>query len=154
MYKHFFKRLFDFIISLIALLLIGWFLIIITIWLHFANKGAGAFFFQERPYLKAANAFVLPSYREGFGMVLIEAGAMGLPCITTNITGCNEIIIPGENGAIVEPRNEDALYDEMNKWLDNLDLVSEMAGKARKLVEDRYECHKVWKGYSTLYKGL
>lgn len=49
MYKHFFKRLFDFCIALIALLLIGWFLIIIAIWLHFANKGAGAFFFQERP---------------------------------------------------------------------------------------------------------
>ncbi len=49
MYKHFFKRVFDFLISLIALLLIGWFLIIITIWLHFANKGAGAFFTQDRP---------------------------------------------------------------------------------------------------------
>ena len=49
MYAHFFKRFYDFCIVLIALLLIGWFLIIIAIWLHFANKGAGAFFFQERP---------------------------------------------------------------------------------------------------------
>ena len=49
MYKHFFKRVLDFIISLLALLLIGWLLIIIAIWLHFANNGAGAFFFQERP---------------------------------------------------------------------------------------------------------
>lgn len=49
MYKHFFKRVFDFLISLIALLLIGWFLIIVAIWLHFANKGAGTFLFQERP---------------------------------------------------------------------------------------------------------
>jgi len=49
MYKHFFKRVFDFTIALIALLLIGWFLIIIAIILHFANKGAGAFFYQERP---------------------------------------------------------------------------------------------------------
>ena len=49
MYKNCFKRLLGFIISLLALLLIGWFLIIIAIWLHFANKGAGAFFFQERP---------------------------------------------------------------------------------------------------------
>lgn len=49
MYRHFFKRLFDFCIALFAILCIGWFLIIITIWLHFANKGAGAFFFQERP---------------------------------------------------------------------------------------------------------
>ena len=49
MYKHFFKRVFDFVISSIALLLIGWLLILIAIFLHFANKGAGAFFFQERP---------------------------------------------------------------------------------------------------------
>lgn len=49
MYKHFFKRLFDFCIAVVALLLIGWLLIIIAVWLHFANKGAGAFFLQERP---------------------------------------------------------------------------------------------------------
>lgn len=49
MYKHFFKRFFDFILALFALLLIGWFLIIVTIILHFANKGAGAFYYQERP---------------------------------------------------------------------------------------------------------
>ena len=51
MYKHFFKRVLDILISSIALLCIGWFLIIIAIWLHFANKGAGAFFYQERPGL-------------------------------------------------------------------------------------------------------
>ena len=49
MYKHFFKRFFDILISGIALLLIGWLLILIAIFLHFANKGAGAFFLQERP---------------------------------------------------------------------------------------------------------
>lgn len=49
MYKHFFKRLFDFLISLIALLLIGWIILLIALFLHFANKGAGAFFTQERP---------------------------------------------------------------------------------------------------------
>lgn len=48
MYKHFFKRLIDFAIALIALLCIGWILIIITVWLHFVNKSAGAFFCQER----------------------------------------------------------------------------------------------------------
>ena len=49
MYKHFFKRFFDFWISLIALIIISPILLVITVWLHFANKGAGAFFFQERP---------------------------------------------------------------------------------------------------------
>lgn len=49
MYKHFFKRVFDFIISLTALLLIGWFILLVALFLHFANKGAGAFFTQDRP---------------------------------------------------------------------------------------------------------
>lgn len=49
MYTNILKRLFDFLIVLVALLLIGWFLIIIAVWLHFVNKGAGAFFYQERP---------------------------------------------------------------------------------------------------------
>lgn len=49
MYKHFFKRFFDFWISLIVLIIISPILLVVTIWLHFANKGAGAFFFQERP---------------------------------------------------------------------------------------------------------
>lgn len=49
MYKHFFKRFFDFLISLVALIVISPILLLVTIWLHFANKGAGAFFVQERP---------------------------------------------------------------------------------------------------------
>ena len=49
MYKNFFKRFFDFWIALIALIIISPILLVITIWLHFANKGAGVFFFQERP---------------------------------------------------------------------------------------------------------
>lgn len=49
MYKHCFKRVFDFIISLLAVICISPILLVVTIWLHFANKGAGAFFFQERP---------------------------------------------------------------------------------------------------------
>lgn len=49
MYKRYLKRVLDFVVALFALILIGWFLIIMAIWLHFANKGAGAFFLQERP---------------------------------------------------------------------------------------------------------
>lgn len=49
MYKHFLKRVLDFSISLLVLIIISPILLVITIWLHFANKGAGAFFFQERP---------------------------------------------------------------------------------------------------------
>lgn len=62
MYKHFFKRVLDILISGIALLLIGWFLIIVTIFLHFANKGAGAFFMQDRPG-KNANIFKVIKFK-------------------------------------------------------------------------------------------
>lgn len=59
MYRFLFKRVFDFLIALLALLLIGWFLFIIAIWLHFANKGAGAFFRQKRPGLKGKPFYVV-----------------------------------------------------------------------------------------------
>lgn len=59
MYRHLFKRFFDFIIALIALLLIGWFLILVAVFLHFANKGAGAFFKQKRPGLNGKPFFVV-----------------------------------------------------------------------------------------------
>lgn len=59
MYRRFFKRALDFIIALFALLLIGWLLIIIAIWLHFANKGTGAFFRQERPGLNGKSFYVV-----------------------------------------------------------------------------------------------
>lgn len=72
MYKNFFKRIFDFLIALIALVLIGWFLIIIAIWLHFANKGAGAFFKQKRPGLKGK-----PFYVVKFKTMTDERGADG-----------------------------------------------------------------------------
>lgn len=107
-----------------------------------------------RPFLKSANAFVLPSYREGFGMVLIEAGAMGLPCITTNITGCNEIVVPGENGTVVDSKNTEVLYNEMKRWVEHPEMVKKMAGNARSMVAERYECHKVWQQYWDFYKSL
>lgn len=62
MYKHFLKRFFDFWISLIVLIIISPILFVVTIWLHFANKGAGAFFFQERPG-KDAKIFKVIKYK-------------------------------------------------------------------------------------------
>lgn len=62
MYKHFFKRLFDFIISLLAIICLSPLFIVVTIWLHFANKGAGAFFTQERPG-KNAKPFKVIKYK-------------------------------------------------------------------------------------------
>lgn len=97
-----------------------------------------------RPYLAASDAFVFPSYREGFPNVVLEAGAMGLACIVTDINGSNEIIIPGENGEIIPPRDENALYNKMKEWVENPEKVSKMAANARHLIESRYEQKMVW----------
>jgi lipopolysaccharide/colanic/teichoic acid biosynthesis glycosyltransferase len=78
MYKHFFKRLFDFCISFIALLCISWFLIIIAIWLLVANKGAGAFIRQERPgkngkIFKVIKFKTMTDHRDSKGNLLPDA---------------------------------------------------------------------------------
>lgn len=91
-----------------------------------------------RPWFAAADVAVLASYREGFPNVVIEAGAMGLPQIVTDINGAREIIIEGENGTIISPKSANALYDAMKRMLD-ADYRNALAKNARKLIASRYE---------------
>lgn len=105
-----------------------------------------------RPYLAAMDGFVLPSYREGFGMVLVEAAAMGVPSITTNIIGCNEVIMDSVNGDIIEPRSEEALYEQMKRWVKRPEMVKQYAAHARELAASRYEQQAVWKAYREFYR--
>ena len=91
-----------------------------------------------RPWFAASDVAVLASYREGFPNVVIEAGAMGLPQIVTDINGAREIIIEGENGIIVPSKSGEALYSAMKCML-NTDYRNSLAENARKLVMLRYE---------------
>lgn len=91
------------------------------------------------PYYAAADCFVFPSYREGFPNTVLEAGAMGLPSIVTDINGSREIIIEGENGVIVPPRNEETLFQAMLEIIRNKKNREYMAGKARGMIASRYE---------------
>jgi len=90
-------------------------------------------------YYVAADCFVMPSYREGFPNTVLEAGAMGLPSIVTDINGSREIIVEGKNGMIVPPRNEERLYEAMHKMLTSTNEREIMAGNARKMIADRFE---------------
>ena len=92
-----------------------------------------------RPWLAASDALVFPSYREGFPNVVIEAGAMGMPSIVTDINGSREIIQDGVNGLIVPSKNEDALLKEMERLVEDAALASYLASHARRLVASRYE---------------
>ena len=92
-----------------------------------------------RSWLLASDTLVHPSYREGFPNVVIEAGAMGLPSIVTDINGSREIIIEGENGTIVPSKNVEALERAMERFINSPESTKAMANKARKLIADRFE---------------
>lgn len=89
-------------------------------------------------YYAAADCFVMPSYREGFPNTVLEAGAMGLPSIVTDINGSREIIKDGVNGLIVQPRDAGALYQAMHLMLRSTIDRDRMAGNARKMIADRF----------------
>ena len=92
-----------------------------------------------RPFYADADALVFPSYREGFPNVVSEAGAMGLPSIVTDINGSREIIVDGQNGVIIPPRDEQALYVAMKDFIEHPDRVKEMVANARPMIASRYE---------------
>lgn len=92
-----------------------------------------------RPWLAASDVLVFPSYREGFPNVVIEAGAMGLPSVVTDINGSREIIMDGENGIIIPPRNAEALFQGMKRLLEDRCTVDRMRSNARQLIASRYE---------------
>lgn len=107
-----------------------------------------------RPYLAAADALVFPSYREGFPRVVLEAGSMGLPSIVTDINGCNEIIVEGENGVIIPPRDKNSLYEAMLHFIDNPDKTTAMAANARRMIQEKYEHQDVVEALLEMYDEL
>ena len=114
-----------------------------------------------RPYLEQADVLVFPSYREGFPNVPMQAGAMGLPCIVTNINGCNEIIKDGLNGKIIAAplkegtkMMEQSLLNTMQWFIDHREEAKRMGNNARPMIQERYEQRYVWKALKEYYDAL
>lgn len=108
-----------------------------------------------RPYYAISNVLAFPSYREGFPNVVMEAGAMGLPSIVTNINGCNEIIVQGENGCLIPPKDQERLFNVMY-----LIYVKYRCGylppirTIRDMIMVRYSRPKVWAAILNEYRAL
>ncbi len=107
-----------------------------------------------RPYFAISDALVFPSYREGFPNVVLQAGAMGLPSIVSDINGCNEIIKEGENGLIIPSKDTDALYHAMRRFVRDKELVKKLKSNARRMIVERYEQQVVWDALLAEYKRL
>ncbi len=107
-----------------------------------------------RPYFSISNVLVFPSYREGFPNVVLQAGAMGLPSIVTNINGCNEIIEDQNNGLIIPVKKEIELEKAMQRILLDNDLYSKLKNNSREQIVSRYSQDLVWNALLDEYKKL
>ncbi|MCJ7933008.1 MAG: glycosyltransferase family 4 protein [Chryseobacterium sp.] len=120
------------------------------------NKSIIVAGFQKdvRPYFAIADALVFPSYREGFPNVVMQAGAMGLPSIVSNINGCNEIIIEDKNGIIVPVKNIEKLQNAMERVMTDADYYDQLKKNARSMIQSRYEQSVIWNALLNEYKTL
>ena len=107
-----------------------------------------------RPFLAISDVFVFPSYREGFPNVVMQAGAMELPCIVSDINGCNEIIEEGINGMIIPVKDENALYNAMLELFENQEKQELLTSVARKMIVDRFEQKYIWEELLKEYQTL
>ncbi len=101
-----------------------------------------------------ADCFVMPSYREGFPNTVLEAGAMNLPSIVTDINGSREIIANEKNGLIVPSKNTTALYEAMERILTDDVLRMHMARMARPMINSRFEKEFVQSCQIKFYKEI
>ena len=120
------------------------------------NKDIISVGFQQdvRSFFAIADALVFPSYREGFPNVVMQAGAMGLPSIVSDINGCDEIIIEGENGLIIPSKNVEKLKEKMLTLAKDKNLYTKLKGNSRRMIENRYEQSVVWNALLEEYEGL
>ena len=112
--------------------------------------------FQQdvRPFFAISDALAFPSYREGFPNVVMQAGAMGLPSIVSDINGCNEIIVEGENGLIIPSKNVEKLKEKMLTLARDKNLYTKLKENSRRMIESRYEQSVVWNALLEEYEGL
>ena len=107
-----------------------------------------------RPYFSIANALTFPSYREGFPNVVMQAAAMELVSIVTDINGCNEIIKNEENGIIVPVKDSKALHEAMRNIYNNKSTSSARGKLSRELIISNYERSEVWNALLKEYNNL
>ncbi|CAJ0894396.1 glycosyltransferase family 4 protein [Ralstonia mannitolilytica] len=113
------------------------------------------FVHDVRPALLASDVLVLPSYREGFPNVVLQAGAMGVPVIATDVNGSNEIIENGFNGWLIPPRNAAALGLAMQQALDMPPTERrDMGQRGRGRVVQRFERREHWARMAEFYDEL
>lgn len=107
-----------------------------------------------RPYFAISDSLVFPSYREGFPNVVMQAGAMGLPSIVSDINGCNEIIVNNINGLIIGVKSVQTIYDAMIKITSDKYLFNKLRLNSRDSIKIKYEREAFWGMLLNEYEDL
>jgi glycosyltransferase involved in cell wall biosynthesis len=102
-------------------------------------------------YLAIIDIFVMPSYREGFGLSNIEASAMGLPVVSTRIPGCIDSVKDGMTGLLVPPRNVDRLVEAVQSYIDDPELRRTHGQAGRQRVLEEFRPEMIWEGLHREY---
>lgn len=112
--------------------------------------------FQEKPqdYIAAFDVMVFPSYREGFGLVAIEAEALAVPVIAFDIPGPRDAIMNGETGYLVPLKDTPALKTAMNRFLADPDLIASMGRQGVAFVAENFEQRRFWQAVLEHRRGL
>jgi glycosyltransferase involved in cell wall biosynthesis len=107
-----------------------------------------------RPVYGMIDMLVLPSYREGFPNVLIEAAAMELPVIATDIAGCKDAVLQHASGELFAKGDAGQLAAAIRKLTDNPDLRRQYGSAGRAFVEENFAGEKIWEGQLELYRQM
>lgn len=107
-----------------------------------------------RPFVAISHVLTFPSYREGFPNVVLQCSSMDLPCIVSNINGCNEIIEHEVNGLITPTKNSEALKVAMQFMIDNPDKRQAMVAHTRTRILERYQQEFIWNELLMFYNSL
>lgn len=107
-----------------------------------------------RPYLLAADVFVLPSYREGFPNVVLEAASMSLPCIVTDVNGAEDAIENEINGYVIPKRDVNTLYEKMDYLHTHSLERNQMSNTTRDLIKSKFNRTDVWEATKRMYDNL
>jgi glycosyltransferase involved in cell wall biosynthesis len=109
---------------------------------------------DPNPFFAAMDIYCMPTYRDGFGVVFIEAAASGVPSIGSDIIGARDAIEPKVSGYRVPPRDTGAVRDALAKLLDNPDLRQRLGESARGWAESHFDRHNTWALYEREYQTL
>lgn len=116
-----------------------------------ANIESVGFQNDIRPWVEQSHVVVLPSHREGFSSVPMQAGAMGRPCIMTRVNGAAEVIEDGQSGVLIDIRDKSALKAAMLRLAEDANLRVSMGHRGRKLMEERFDRRDLWEAIRQFY---